>query len=61
MSQEIVIGMVRFSPGCNVKRTAIAAAIGSSLLVQALLSFARRPSFANGSHTSSPLAGKKVV
>src|SRR5437764_1413924 len=61
MSQEIVIGKTRFSPGCKVKRTAIAAANGSPLLIHVRLSFPKRPSFEKEFHTWSPASGENVV
>src|SRR5439155_22732030 len=61
MSQEIVMGTTRFSPGCKVKRTAIAAANGSPLLIHVRLSFAERPSLEKEFHTCSPPSGEKVV
>ena len=61
MSQEIVMGTTRFSPGCKVKRTAIAAANGSPLLIHVRLSLAKRPSFEKEFHTWSPASGENVV
>ena len=58
----MTIGTTRFSPGSSVKRTAMAAAMGSSLLVQESLELGRRPSLAKGVQTSLPSRpGSKVV
>ena len=48
------MGTIRFSPGFNVKRTAIAPARLSPLLTQCRSLLDSRPSFENGVQTSEP-------